>query len=57
MFTFKVLAHPLNKVILENALNNLVKQVQGDELIDIGIGEMFGERLGRVEFGSLIRGQ
>ena len=50
MFVFEVLAHPLNKVVLEHPLNELVEQVQSDELIYIGIGEVFSKRLGSGEF-------
>lgn len=41
MLAFKVLAHPLNKVVLEHPL---------DELIDIGVWEVFCERLGGDEY-------
>ena len=41
----KVLTHPLNKVVLEHPFNELVEQVWSDEFIDIGVGEVFCERL------------
>jgi hypothetical protein len=50
MFMFKVLAHPLNEVVLEYPLDELVKQVRGDELVDISIREVFCKRLGGGEF-------
>ena len=50
MLTFKVLAHPLNKVVLEHPLDELVEQIRSDELIDIGVWEVFCERLGGDEY-------
>ena len=54
MLVFKVFAHPLNKVVLEHTLDELVKKVWSDELIDVGIGKVFREWLGSDEFGSEI---
>ena len=49
MFMHKVLAHPINKVILENTLDKLVEEVRGYQLVDIHTREMFSEWLtGRV---------
>jgi hypothetical protein len=45
MFAFKVFAHPLNKMVLENPLDELVEQVWCDEFVDIGVGEVFCEGL------------
>ena len=50
MLAFKVLAHPLNKVVLEHPLDELVEQIRSDELIDIGVWEVFCERLGGDEY-------
>ena len=49
--TCKVLTHPLNKVVLEHPFNELVEQVQSDELVDIGVGKVFCERLEVVSSG------
>lgn len=46
MFMFKVFTHPLNEVILEYTLDELVKQVWGDKFIDVGIWEVFCKWLG-----------
>jgi len=54
MFTFKVLTHPLDKVVFEYPLDELVQQVWSDEFVNISIGEVFCERLGRVSFGSRV---
>jgi hypothetical protein len=45
MFAYKVFAHPLNKVVLEYPLDELVEQVGSDELVDVGVGEVVCERL------------
>jgi hypothetical protein len=42
---FKVVNHPLNKVIFEHAFDELMKKVWGDEFVDVGIGKMFSEWL------------
>jgi len=52
MFVFKVLAHPLNKVILEYPLDELVKQIWSNELVDISVGKIVSERLDSDEFES-----
>ena len=49
MFTLEVLAHPLNKVVLEHPLDKLVEQVWSNEFVDISIGEVFCKRLGGSE--------
>ena len=54
MFAFEILAHPLNKVVLEYSLNELMEQVWSDELVDISVGEVFCERLSSGEFGVRI---
>ena len=46
MLVFKVLTHPLNKVVLEYPLDELVEQIGSNELVDIRVGEIFCERLG-----------
>jgi hypothetical protein len=45
MHIFKILYHPLNEVVLEYPLYDLVKEVRGDQFIDVRIGEVFSERL------------
>jgi len=45
MLFFKVAYHPLDKVVFEYTLDELVKEVWGDKFVDIGMGEIFGERL------------
>ena len=47
----KVLTHPLNKVVLEHPFNELMEQVRSDELVDIGVGKVFCERLEVVSSG------
>lgn len=46
MFTFKVFTHPLDKVVLEHPLDELVEQVWTNQFVDICIGEVFCKRLG-----------
>jgi len=49
VFTHKVLTHPINKMILEHTLDELVEEVWGYQFIDIRTRKMFGEWLiGRV---------
>jgi hypothetical protein len=50
MLVLKVLAHPLNKVVLEDPLDELVEQTWGNELVDVCIWKVFCEWLGRGEF-------
>ena len=45
MLFFKIVHDPLNKVVFEHAFDELVKQIWGDEFIDVRMGKMFGERL------------
>ena len=45
MFKFEVLTHPLDKVVLEYALNKLVKEIQGYQFINICAREVVRERL------------
>lgn len=56
MFTFKVFTHPLNEVILEYSLDELVKQVRGDKFVDVGIWEVFCKWLGGDELQARNRG-
>ena len=45
VLTLKVFTHPLNEVILKHSLNELVKQIWSDKLIDVGVGEVVSKRL------------
>ena len=47
MFMFKVLARPVNKMILEYSLDKLVKKIRGDQLMNICTGEVLRERLAK----------
>ena len=40
-----VLRDPVDEVILEGPLDQLVEQVGGKQLVDVGTGEIVGERL------------
>jgi len=37
--------NPLNKMVFEHTLDELVKQVWGDEFVDVRMGKVFGEWL------------
>ena len=45
MLFLEIANDPLNKMVFEDALDELVKQVWGDELIDVRMGKVFSERL------------
>jgi len=45
VLVFKVFTHPLDEVVLEYSFDELVKQIWSDELIDVGIGEVFSKWL------------
>jgi len=45
MLFFEILHHPLNKVIFEHSLDNLVKEVRGDEFIDVCMRKVLSEWL------------
>lgn len=45
MLVFEVLTDPLNEVILEYPLDELVKQIWSDELVDVGVGKVLGKWL------------
>ena len=47
MFVFKILAHPINEMVLENPLDKLVKEVWHDQLVDVGVRKVLRERLAR----------
>jgi len=46
MLMLKVLAHPLNKVVLENTFDELVEEVRCYQFMDVCAGKMLGEWLG-----------
>ena len=46
MLFFKVLHHPLNEVVFEHSLNDLVEEVWGDQFVDVCMGKVFGKWLG-----------
>jgi hypothetical protein len=54
VLAFKVFTHPLNEVVLEYPLDELVEQVRSYELVDVRIGEVVCERLRHIEFGLQI---
>ena len=43
---FKVVDYPLNQVIFEYTFDELMEEVRGDELIDVGIRKVLGKWLG-----------
>ena len=45
MFFFEIVHHPLDKVIFEHTLDKLVKEVWGDEFVDVCMRKVFGEWL------------
>lgn len=45
MSLLEITHNPLDKMVFEHTLNQLVKEVWGDEFIDVCMGEMFGEWL------------
>ena len=45
MFTFKILTHPIDKMILKNSFDKLVEDVWGYQLINISMREVLGEQL------------
>jgi hypothetical protein len=45
MLKDKVFLHPLDKMILECPLDNLVKDIRGHHLVDVSAREVVGERL------------
>ena len=47
MFVFKILAHPINKMVLKNPLDKLVKEVWRDQLMDVGMRKVLREWLAR----------
>ena len=48
MFELKVLARPLDKVVLEHSLDKLVEDVRGYEFINVGARKVVCERLARL---------
>lgn len=46
MLFLEIFNDPLNKMVFEHALDELVKQVRSDEFVDVRVGKVFGERLG-----------
>ena len=45
MFAFKIFACPLDEVVLENSLDDLVKDVWGYQLVNICTREVLREQL------------
>ena len=45
MFFSKILCHPFNEVVFEHSLDDLVQEVQGDQFVDICMGEVFSKWL------------
>ena len=56
MLFFKIAHNPLNEVVFEHTLDELVKQIWGDEAIDVCMGKVLSERLeGESDYGALGR--
>jgi len=45
MFFFKKVCYPLNEVVFENSLDELVEEVWGDQFVDVCMRKVFGEWL------------
>lgn len=45
MCAFKVIAHPINEVVLEHALYQLVEKIWCDQLVNVGARKVICERL------------
>lgn len=43
--TVDVLEHPSDEMVLEGAFNDLVEEIDGQELVDVGAWEVVRERL------------
>jgi hypothetical protein len=49
----KVIPNPSNEVILENTFDELVQEVRGEQLVNVGTGKVVGEWLKSISFGSI----
>ena len=47
VFAFKVLTGPLDEMVLEHTLDNLVEDIRGDQLVDVCAREVICEWLAK----------
>ena len=45
VFALKIFTHPVNEVIFKHSLNELMKDIWSDQLVNTHPREMFGKRL------------